>query len=481
MTDPARTASRPSPLPLPWAWLAVATAASIPLVDLGLERLKIPFLPKRPLNLTLFDPLVWIAAASLIAILAVSPERRQTLRQLGRRWLACIWPALLLFAVAIASLLHMPQLEGKTLGLAGKTLIQWTEYLLLLPLVLLPLLADPLWRRRVFWGLCLTTIAAIASVAWRSPLHRVFAGEIHPYLVGGLLGNRNTYGIFMAMALCLLAAWAHGEMTATPAGVRRSPWHLAPAILLPILAVYPWLAAGPLVGFLAGLAITCGAGRRAGVLIVFVLVAVILCIDGGGDREKRLRELTRSLQTFRPQREPGAIMETPQPTMRAYRWSANLNLIAQNPLLGVGCGQYQRHINLYYGDLSYPSGRTDIIEYYDLKANEPFTFSWYFVTAGETGLLGFAALLAFLGAIAARALGSASQPPCLAAAGVLGAVVALLIAALWTSPMTRGAGPLLGWLLATSATGPDAPGVAQESGAASEPLELTAAPTKETA
>ena len=62
-TARASTASRLSTLQ---AALALAALTSIPLVDLGLDRLRFGFLPKRGLNLTLFDLLIWIAAAGMV-------------------------------------------------------------------------------------------------------------------------------------------------------------------------------------------------------------------------------------------------------------------------------------------------------------------------------------------------------------------------------------------------------------------------------
>lgn len=135
--------------------------------------------------------------------------------------------------------------------------------------------------------------------------------------------------------------------------------------------------------------------------------------------------------------------------MRYTRWAANLNMIRSNPIFGVGWGQYQKHVTRYYGDIVYPEGSTDDVTLFDVETNEPLTFAWYFVLAAETGLVGLVAWFVLFGEVAARAIGRGAQR-CLCAGGVMGAVVALLIACLWTSPMVRGAGPLLGLLLAMS-------------------------------
>jgi len=171
----------------------------------------------------------------------------------------------------------------------------------------------------------------------------------------------------------------------------------------------------------------------------------------GGTESERLekrRILARSMQTFRPQKREGEIVAQSRPTMRAYRWAANLSLILNNPL-GVGWGQYQRSLQKYYGDLPYPEGTTDDPALYDLNANEPLTFSWLFVMACEIGLPGLAALALFLVELLLRATGRNGNS--VLSGGICGAVIGLAIAAVFTSPLVRGAGPLLGVLLALSA------------------------------
>ncbi len=454
MTTPKTTActcpaSSSEPLPRAWSWLALAAMAGIPLVDLGINRLNFSFLPKRALNLTIFDPLIWIAALWLI----IANMRRKAdsgcgLCALARRWLACVWPALPLLACALVSLTQIEQFDTKAVKLISKNIIQWSEYLLITPLVLMHLLSEAKWRNRAFWALSMTTLLAIAAISWRSPLAAVFAGKAHPYTVGGLLGNRNTYGIFMAAALPVIAGWAFSRSTDT-----KKIWLILPGVMLPLIAGYTCLAAGALVAMCAGLALTYAARNPAGILFPVILTGILLVADGPENRPLRMRELSRSIQLFRVQTRPGQLMPRSAPTMRAYRWAANLNMIAAHPVLGVGWGQYQRNIVKYYGDLDHPEGTTDVIQHFDLTANEPFTFSWFFVTAGETGLPGLACIMVLLAGIGARAMGLAGKKPCFAAAGSMGAIIGLLMAGLWTSPMVRGAGPLLGLLLAISVAG----------------------------
>ncbi len=425
-------------------WLGVAAVAAIPLAwPWGL-----PFLPKRDLNLTLFDFLVWAAVFAWFGRLFLRPEARAAERGWLRRWAGVVWPGALLWAVSAASLAAARPLDAKALLLAGKQALQWTEYLLLLPLVALPLVAEARWRRRVCWGLTAGLVVALATVAVRTPLAAVLSGKQLPFFVGGLWGNRHSMGAALAVALCLLVDWGLAKAARPSAEPPADlPWAVLPAVLLPILAFYPLLSAGPAFGALLGLAVVClrRLPRGGGLLFFFMLFV----LAGGAGREKG-KLLMESIQSYRPVREASGLTAS-RPTMRFMRWAAELNLIYRHPWLGVGWGQYQRRLGDYYGDIPYPEGTTDKPELYDLEANEPFTFSWFLVTAGESGLIGLGALFLLLGELAVRAVGRPGRGPCLLAGGVLGAVLALLVAGIFTHPLTRGVGPLVGLLLAVSA------------------------------
>ncbi len=430
-----------------WGWLGVATVFSMPLA----VSLPLPFLVKRELRLTAFDPLVWSCALLLLAWWRLGPERRP-LQPLVLKWLRCVWPGALLILVGIVSVTQIDILDGKALKLVAKTAFQWGEYLLVAPLVFLTLMENSSWRRRALWGLCGGVIVSIVPIVWLSPLDQVFAGQVHPHAVGGLLGNRHTYGLFMAVALCLLVSWAWQEKRA--AGGAASAWWLVPGFLLPFLALYPYSAAATLGAALLGLAIVYQRECRCGFIMLPLFLAWLFWMGDAQEQAGRRAVLVSSVQTFHTVKPPGAILPENLLAMRVYRCSANLNMIAKKPWLGVGWGQYQSQRKKYYGTLNLPEGNTRRQELFDVEADEPFTYSWFFLTASELGLLGLAALSIYLAELLARALGRAGARPCLAASGVIGAVAALLVAGLWTSPMVRGAGPLLGLLLAVSAVVP---------------------------
>lgn len=485
------------PLPPSLAWLTIVAVASLPVA----VALPLPFLEKRALNLTLFDPL----AGLLTLGWAVWAWRRGVCGPWLARWWRAAWPALPLLGAGMLSLLVHPPL-GRGLPLAAKAAFQSCEYLLLTPWIVLPLLCDPSWRRRLLLALLgVATVAALSipllgavvtledMPAWREG----FVGDRY---LGGLFGNRHTAGLMLALLLPILARAAfwlpqtHGGGSApetapdgsggdagrdagggvAPCSTAASP-SLGPTPLV-CGRLGPWLRLGVeavALLFLAtmGTAIALAGGavgwivgrisvdRRAGptamatVMAAFLLAAFVA--ESGSLRERpaaRARRLTEAVQSWRLYRPAGAITPRPTATMRSYRWHANLNMVAANPIVGVGWGQYQRRIAGYRGAVDTPEARTDRPDLYDLETNEPLSFGWFFLVTGETGGLGALALAVLLGALLVGPRSNMTRPEADYGAGLgeaaLAAGAVLLVSGLWVSPMVRGCGPLLGFLLA---------------------------------
>ncbi len=459
--------TRPRPFPrerLPepgnaWGWFGVASVTVMP-VALALE---VPFLPKRPLHIVPFDALIWLTALLMMLELIPRPGRGRRIASVIAAGLRSAWPGVLLLLVGGASWIASGAPGGGQLRLVAKTAFQWTEYLVLTPLVLGPRLASRAWRDRALWGLTAGVGAAVIAIAFRTPLESLGAGgEAVPHEVGGLLGNRNTYGMAMAMALPLLAGWGLDRlrrMGRGGGGVRSEPfsiWPLIPGILLPALAVYPLLHGGLLFAVGAGLAMVLLHHRFGGVLLAGLLAGwfVYSGLPTAGEASGTNRLRARAVQPWIAWRDEETGWTRSRPTLRYMRWAASLNSLVAHPALGVGWGGYQDALDARYGDIPRPEGRTDDPRLYDVEANEPLSFSWFLVTGVELGTAGLVAVLFLLGEVLLRAAGlggGQGRPP--VAAGLLGAALALLLAGLWAHPLTRGAGPLAGLLLAMSGVG----------------------------
>jgi len=145
-----------------------------------------------------------------------------------------------------------------------------------------------------------------------------------------------------------------------------------------------------------------------------------------------------------------------RPTDRLRRYQADLNLLIDRDhwRLGVGAGQFQHNVNLYYVAPYYPkpSARTDDVAAFGMEADERFTFGLLETTAVELGLPGLAALLWLFVAWALLALRaylySDDERARTLALASLGACVGALVFSLFGSPILRGAGGLLALFLA---------------------------------
>lgn len=138
-------------------------------------------------------------------------------------------------------------------------------------------------------------------------------------------------------------------------------------------------------------------------------------------------------------------------------WQPGLVMLRWSPVFGVGIGNYQKNIGLYY---IYPGEYLNFIEPNNKpKANlmEPDAVAFYMVWASEVGLLGLFAWLWFVGDFAARGLrdyrfmddGNGRG----LVLGSVGALVALLLGSCFTHYLVRGVLPALILVLAVAKTG----------------------------
>lgn len=238
--------------------------------------------------------------------------------------------------------------------------------------------------------------------------------------------SRAGYAAFLALvlpfALALLATdrrkgvrlWMALLLTGAAASVLAGM--LVPAILLGLLTT--GLLLGPRVGrgvlfgallYLAGVAVLGGLQRGEVLREPFRLTI-------GVEEAARLYDGTRHVKKFWAEQQ------------------AALNVLKNNPLLGIGSGQYQDKINQAY----------DLLSAATTQRLEPDAQNGYLLTAVNGGILGVAALLALLGGylgMARRQALAAPRDPWTAA--LCGSLVALLVLLLATNPWVRGTSILI--------------------------------------
>ncbi len=244
------------------------------------------------------------------------------------------------------------------------------------------------------------------------------------YWVGGTFGNRNELGTFLALAVPVAAYLALAERD----------WRLRLWLGGFVLLSFALTTSASIVAVAAGvLAAGACAGRKelalsAGAVALGILLAGIM-------PRGNARELARSLGVY--VREKGEY----QVSARAKRWQASMDLLSGKPVFGCGLGNYPTEIKDHYGQgIGRPTGRTDDVAGFNLRRDEPGTYSTYLTFACEAGLLGLIALgwcYAYFLARAARAHGAS-----------FAALVGACVANLFGSTMVVGIGLVLAFVMA---------------------------------
>lgn len=259
-----------------------------------------------------------------------------------------------------------------------------------------------------------------------------------PLAVSATFGSKNVYGGYLA----LVAPFALSAALLPRS--RKVRWVAVLGLLAGALSI---LSGGALLGFAVGLLVTAFRhSRRAGSICALALVAFVALVSGG-----RLRPYRDGIAPFLTVRyandEVPPAWDIPPPgTPPRYRkgdvkkeymeWQADLNMLKENFLTGVGFGEYQTKIDGYY--LYLPIG----------AKMPPDSNNLFLVLAGTTGILGLTAFLFLLQNFGARAahLGLAGHSALSGAA--LGSLWAFGVTSVFHSLLVRGTALMLIFVLA---------------------------------
>lgn len=317
------------------------------------------------------------------------------------------WPSLLFIACVFVSALTAPDKAA-----ALKDLFQYVEYFLVGSMLFAAFLRD---EPRAVRHALLILAAATAFILSLSMYH-YFSAETANLSVRGTFGNRNVLGGFLALALPLCFSGAIGAPSFTGKAVSAL---LLIAGLTVTLSGAAYFAVACVI---AGMAAT--RGPRVFIPAVALLVLWQSCVLPRLPRENDLAHF-QSVALY----DGNGLVERRYPD-----WQAAYSMALTHPLLGVGLGNYQKHVGQYYDNIPRQTG-----------PSEPDIQNLYLVLAASAG---FPALLAFLAMLAVAAHSAATLPHRSAlASGVVGAVCAFGIAAVWHPLLVRGIGLPLVFLL----------------------------------
>jgi hypothetical protein len=423
------------------------------------------------------------------------------------------YPPALAFVLVCAVLSALPFLKPAgsagagefSYGAAAREFIQLFMQIGCAYIVLADYLSRPVWRRRLVGAFVLAALVAVTAGVWEysrlrpsaepgaaastiaSPVDvdgtfgfRGEAAGAHEKV--GTLSNRSVLGAWASIVLPLL--WGLALFTERPS-VRGVCGVVAVGGMVLLLQGGLWVAAlvGLLVvGFLRG-----GRAFALTACVIFVLWAAVFRLapqEHGAVLVDSLM-LRKSFDRFRtlpvyggdgalPSQAPMVLSDDDSSVwqQKYVEWQPGLLALARSPLLGVGFGNYQRHVNAFYAPkddrVHNPDGVYQILK---PSANlmETGANSFLLVWVTETGLLGlFALSWVVLSSLRSAAAGrtEAGEPFVRGLkVGATGSLCALVIGSLFAGYLVRGVGIALIFVLAAAAC---APGAAPEAGPEAE-------------
>ncbi len=334
----------------------------------------------------------------------------------GRRLLRLPpWPHLLFVGcVAVSALTATDKIA------ALKDLVQYVEYFLVGAMLFEAYLRDGglLAVRRA-----LVVLGSVTAVLIGLALFQYFTAGDNPMVVRGTFGNRNVLGGFLALALPLFFAGVLGGRG----------WILKAALATLLVAGLTvnlsGASYGAVVAVIAGLA--AARGPKLFVPVLACLLAWQILVLPKLPRENDLAHF-----------QSVALYDGDGKAERRYPdWQAAYSMTLTHPWLGVGLGNYQKHVGQYYDQVPRQTG-----------PSEPDIQNLYLVLAASCGLPALFAFLAMLvtaacGAIRAVFARRDAERVALAS-GVVGACVAFALAAVWHPLLVRGIGLPLVFLFA---------------------------------
>ncbi len=427
-------------LPPMWALLvigAVAGAAAIfahPLVGVAMLLITVPFGSLRTISLpdnvdiTVNEPLVALIGLSWLAGMVAG------------RWRAAALPPLAIPIVIVLIPMALSALRAESLLLSIKELSKWAELL-----VIYLVTATTVRSRRALAALVgALLLAALAEVGIGLLQAALRIGPPH-FLAGGALmrahgtfGQPNPYGGYLALSLPIALALA---LAAPHHRARLLGWGLSLALAAGIAAS---LSRGAWLGTLAALGAVWLLESRRNRLRAFglayggVTAGLVILVLGIIPEAvlSRVTDLfvygTRIVRELRAGANPDnwAILE------RVSQWYAGWQMYANNPVLGVGIGNYPKA----YADYALPGWPTGV----------GHAHNYYLNLAAEGGLLTFLGFLLFLALAWRVAIGAWRRAPDAwgrtLALGLIGSLAAFSAHSLVDSLFVHSLGILLGIL-----------------------------------
>jgi len=348
--------------------------------------------------LSIVDPLVW----GVTALWGIHILRARAITSVR------LPPLYLMLFIAMGA---MSVLRSIQVMASVKDLFQLTEYFIAGYLLFFHHLDNRPQRLHRF----ITIFLAVSAIVVFAGLLQYASEPIEDFRVRGTFGNRNVFGGFLALTLPLF----FGIMLHAPG---------------------TWTRACCLTVIVFGLGITLSGGSFIAIVLAFAVLALIrhmaafitCCIVLCAGIVFLLPQLPRA--NYDVLFESIALYPDGAEVGNRYtEWQAAAVMTEENPLLGVGIGNYQANIGQYYGSLPSPAVKL-----------EDDSQNMYLVVASTMGLPGLALLLALLISHAWSAVvlywRSTDDRQRGLSLGLLGSIVAFSLNGIWSPLLVRGIG-----------------------------------------
>ncbi len=328
-------------------------------------------------------------------------------RQWKRLLLLPPWPNLFFIAFACVSAINAPDKAS-----AIKDLIQYVEYFLVGAMLFAAFLNDDERASRK----ALTVLATVTAIILSLALYHYFSPDLSLLQVRGTFGNRNVLGGFLALALPLCFGGVIGSRS----------FALQSALAVLLVAGLTVNLSGASYFAVAGV-LLCMAATRGPRLFIPVAASLLVWQILVLPQLPRENDLAHFQSV--------ALYDGTGAAERRYPdWQAAYSMTLTHPWLGVGLGNYQKHIGQYYDNIPRQTG-----------PSEPDIQNLYLVLAASAGVPALFAVLAML-SVALQKLSALPHRTALAL-GLAGSLGAFGLVAVWHPLLVRGIGLPLVFLL----------------------------------
>ncbi|HCE46509.1 MAG TPA: hypothetical protein DET40_23435 [Lentisphaeria bacterium] len=368
-------------------------------------------------HLSLADPLIWFGGLLFgISVITNTLFSKDTCITSTKRLFAGLkeilpLPENILFVTLIAVSVFNAENKTETV----KELIQVVEYVIVAFLLFSKIKFDDkaLAKATVLFLGIVSFVVLLAVIQY-------FDSSVVIMKVKGTFGNRNTYGGFLAVTLPLILS------IVLQSGKR---WMKIWGFLILAAAGLTVLSGGAFAGLLiAGSLVCVFVSRRAFLIWTTVIALAVIFVLPRLPRDN-VEVLKQSISIFD---------ENGQVEPRYTEWQASVQMWNEQPLLGVGLGNYQSQIGTNYGFLAIKEG-----------PKEQDHNNLFLVFASSTGLIGLIGLLTMLTLWFQRTTvsyfscksesdASVTDYQKILALGAMGAIAAFCITSIWTALLVRG-------------------------------------------